>query len=158
MVCFLSAGCAVAPDRDEARAGVALLRLRPAFAAPVSLRVAASDRLAAYSWDDGRIVVTRGLVDSLTDDELAAAIAHEMGHLCLARAGQPARPPFALRGNRGDDEHRADLEALRLLQSSGIPLAALARALGRVRDSPLTPGSLKEGLWLRIAALRAAGK
>ena len=114
-----------------------------------------TDRPAAYSWDSGRIVVTRGLVDVMTDDELAAVIAHEMGHLCLARRGSAARTPFALRGNGSDEERLADEAGSQLLLASGIPPAALSEALERVRDSPLTSRYLKEGLSLRIAALKA---
>jgi hypothetical protein len=50
--------------------------------------------------------MSRALVDLIADDELAAALGHELGHL-LDRGNLPA-PPVALRGGSAGD----DLEAL----------------------------------------------
>lgn len=162
LILALGAGCVSAPldavalhDCAEARADAALARVRPVFGGPAIVQTADTDRPAAYSWDDGRIVVTRGLIDLMTDDELAAVIAHELGHLCLARGDRVARAPFALRGNGADNEFLADRAGSRLLVASGIPPAALAEALARVRDSALTPRYLKPGLSQRIAVLKA---
>ena len=37
--------------------------------------------VTAYGWRGGNLFLTRGLVDVMDDDELAAAVAHELGHL-----------------------------------------------------------------------------
>lgn len=110
-------------------------------------------RPAAWSWGDGRIVVTNGLVDLLSDDELAAVLAHELGHIYLAHPSTPGKAPFALRGNGIEEERLADAAAVRLLRQVSIPPAALRSALTLVRDSPLTPHALKEGLTERIDSL-----
>lgn len=161
----MGAGCVNVPskvcalnDTAQARATAALARLGPAFGARATVSIAATDRPAAYSWDDGRIVVTLGLIDVMTDDELAGVIAHELGHLCLARRGGAARAPFALRGTGSDVERLADQAGCQLLRASGIPSAALPEALARVRDSPLTPEYLKQGLSQRIAVLKARNR
>ena len=41
--------------------------------------------MTAYSYADGHVFVTRGLVDAASDDELTAALAHELGHLLSDR-------------------------------------------------------------------------
>jgi hypothetical protein len=47
----------------------------------IVLRILDSSRVAAYAWRDGSIFLTRGLLQVVNDDELSAAIAHEIGHL-----------------------------------------------------------------------------
>jgi Zn-dependent protease with chaperone function len=37
--------------------------------------------LGAWAWPGGRIEVSRALIDRLDDEQLAAALAHELGHL-----------------------------------------------------------------------------
>src|SRR5437899_1996032 len=49
----------------------------------VRFRVLNYDTACAFGWPDGRIYLTRSLVDLLDDQELAAAIAHELGHLVV---------------------------------------------------------------------------
>jgi Zn-dependent protease with chaperone function len=48
---------------------------------PLSIRVYPSTELAAFSRSDGRVFVSTALLEQLTDEELAAAIAHEIGHM-----------------------------------------------------------------------------
>ena len=64
-----------------ARAAAVAARLSPALARPVRAPVLACDDVCAYAWRDGTVYVTAALVDRLDDEELAAAIAHELGHL-----------------------------------------------------------------------------
>ncbi len=53
---------------------------------------------AAFSFPDGSIYVARGLAERLTNDELAAAIAHELGHLLHDGViAAPAALPWWLR-------------------------------------------------------------
>src|SRR4051812_34611075 len=47
----------------------------------VRVSVLATDAVSAFSWPDRQVFVTRGLLERLNDDELAAAMAHELGHL-----------------------------------------------------------------------------
>lgn len=86
--------------------------------------------LGAWAYRAGRIEVTLGLVDLLDDDELAAVVAHELGHLV---AGRPRGEPSALAEVAEDaDELQADAVACRLLAASGRPPAALPRMLRRL--------------------------
>jgi Zn-dependent protease with chaperone function len=93
-------------------------------------------------------------VDLLTADEVEAAIAHELGH--LIRDGW-VRAPAALAGNRAsdDEERRADLIAVRLLELRGRSRANLASALRRVLESDheLT-ATQREAIAARIVRLK----
>ncbi|MCW5890727.1 MAG: M48 family metalloprotease [bacterium] len=86
--------------------------------------------LGAWARRSGRIEVTPALVDLLDDDELAAAVAHELGHLV---AGGHVDAAAALAG-AGDaaGEERADAVGCRLLAASGRPTGALPRLLRRL--------------------------
>jgi predicted Zn-dependent protease len=105
---------------------------------PLQLDVLNSDVPAGYSWPDGRICVTRGLLDTLGDVELAAAIAHELGHLLN---GGHLHGVAALNGAAAsnDQEEAADDAGVRLLIECGLPPTAMPRMLQRVKDSALTP-------------------
>jgi len=84
--------------------------------------------LGAWAWPDGRIEVSRALVDRLDEEELAAALAHELGHLLdgghlpVGTAGLDDGPPLGLRGAAGADEAeaRADRIGCALLARRGI--------------------------------------
>jgi Zn-dependent protease with chaperone function len=94
--------------------------------------VSPRDGQGAWAWPDGRVQVSRALVDGLDDDELSAALAHELGHL-LDRGHLP-RGPRALRGAPGSDdlESRADRLGCDLLARGGVPPDAMARMLFKV--------------------------
>jgi hypothetical protein len=85
----------------------------------------------AWAWPKGPIRVSGALVDLVDDDELAAAIAHELGHL---QADGTWRGPLAsLEGSASPDvETRADEAGCRLLAWRGIPPAASVRLLERL--------------------------
>ena len=91
-----------------------------------------SPSAAAYAWPDGSIFLTSALLDILEPREIAAVIAHELGHLC-----DPPRPgdASALLGKARhlDDESRADEFACDLLRRSGLAPLALASALRKVQ-------------------------
>jgi Zn-dependent protease with chaperone function len=123
--------------------------------------VLASGRPCAYAWPDGTLFVTRGLLDLLDDDELAAALAHEMGHLSVgpatgyaALADEADAEPAA---GTADVETTADAAGCDLLRASGLSLAALARALAKVRDAPQTPAACRPALSRRIRRLTRSG-
>jgi len=101
-------------------------------ASDVRFATSSRDGLGAWSWPDGRIRVSRRLVDLLDDDELRAALAHEVGH--LIDGGHVAGGPLGLSGSTGAAglEQRADLVGCRLLRARGAPTEALPRMLRRV--------------------------
>ena len=101
----------------------------------IEVHVLAREDLAAYSWPDGAVFVTRGLVRQLDDQELAAAIAHELGHL-------EGNLPVALKGNGAglQIEERADDNGVELLRKGGAPASAMPRMLRKiVNQNGLTP-------------------
>ena len=98
------------------------------------VRLVAFDQMrpAAYSWPDGTIALSRGLVNEMPDRELQAAVAHELGHLI---DDGWLRAPAALIGSRSADddvEQRADRIAVKLLESRGLGARTLAEALRRI--------------------------
>ena len=129
----------LAPLQARARRVAADIRAGLAGAA-VSVHVADSADVGAYAWPDGRIVLTRGLVERLDDDELAAAVAHEVGHLLAdghvrtvaALTGSEGHAKAGESGTGADEESRADAVAVRLLLRAGRPPEAMARALSKV--------------------------
>lgn len=94
----------------------------------VQSRVLRTDLISAFSFPDGSIYLTHGLVERASDEELAAAIAHELGHLLI---DGHVRGPAALRGNdrRLDTEAEADALGCRILETHGIAYTAMARML-----------------------------
>lgn len=141
------AGCAAAarpvPDAaltapSDASRLARLTRLGEEIAGSVSppgaVAFALSSRggLGAWSWPDGRVRVSRDLVDLLDEDELRAALAHELGH--LVDGGHVAGGPAALAGSRdaAGSEARADVLGCRLLRARDAAPEALPRMLRRV--------------------------
>jgi hypothetical protein len=106
--------------------------------------------VGAWAWPDGRIEVSGALVDRLDDEELAAALAHELGHL-LDDGHLPGR--HALDGGAGDAERRADRLGCGLLRRHAIPGAAMPRMLAKVAAATRDPSG---ALAMRIAAASAA--
>jgi hypothetical protein len=85
----------------------------------------------AWAWPGGPILVGDALVDLLDDDELTAAVAHELGH--LQADGSWRGPSSALEGaDDPDAEARADALGCRLLALRGIPPAASVRLLEKL--------------------------
>src|SRR4051794_22688073 len=69
---------------DASRQERASLAARPLFehvGAKLAIRVLNTDRAIAFSWPSGDVFVSQRLMDCLSDEELSAAIAHEMAHL-----------------------------------------------------------------------------
>lgn len=120
----------------------------------VHVRIINSTRLAAWSWPDGDIYISRGLAMHLNNGELSAAIAHEMGHLINSGAVQC---PFAL-GQVGEKlgiESGADLTGARVLAAHGISPRNLLAVLNFLRRRT-TSASLKTALTRRIYILSCA--
>ena len=119
---------------------------------PVCVLVTPSPRVGAYAWPGGQIVLTRGLVALLDEEELAAAIAHELGH--LNDAGH-ARPPAALSGRHAgpDAEYRADVAGCGLLEAAGYSRVAMARMLSKVARTRGMTAACRARLEKRIGLL-----
>lgn len=163
MVIALSAGgCVVGPAMHhqdaarQARIDQAVRRvLPPGETHRVTVYLSADGAASAYAWPDGRIVLTRRLVDLLDEQALAAVIAHEVGHLLLDghlsfdchRGETPA----------DDAELAADLVGSALLrQQSDLSPDAMARMLSVVRQSGDVGRRAARRLDERIARLQAA--
>ena len=153
----VGAGCRrPSPLLDVAADGVRRERVERAGAAllpdgGVRWRVTARADVGAWAWPDGRIEVSRTLVDRLDDHELAAALAHELGH--LLDGGHLPAVPHALEGGGGDLERRADRVGCGVLLRHGIPGAAMPRMLAKVAAATRDPSG---ELAARIVAARSA--
>ena len=135
---------------DVTRATSALARLGFSYA---EIHIFADESLAAYSYSDGSIFLSRGLIDKTTDDQLAAVLAHELGH--LTRVQTPViQSRYTLEGSgRLDQEQQADDFACSLLLARSIPVSSLAQVLTLTRDDPCTATELKPALTRRIVRL-----
>jgi Zn-dependent protease with chaperone function len=137
-----------------------LLRVAERVTADLSLscrfHILNTSQLCAYAWPDRAVYVSRGLIDALDDEELAAAIAHELGHLL---DGGHVAPPAGLRGDRfsGDDpEMRADAIAAVLLNRVGVPPDAVARMLEKVAASEDVLAETRAKMTTRAGLIRKA--
>jgi Zn-dependent protease with chaperone function len=155
----VGAGCRGPAPRSEVAEGLAGARLARVERlgeallpdARIDWGVSPRTTVGAWAWPDGRVRVSRALVDLLDDDELAAALAHELGHL-LDRGDLPAPPAALLGGAEGDDpEMRADRIGCRLLAACGRDPDAMARMLAKVGSR-----CCGDAFARRIVAARAA--
>jgi hypothetical protein len=137
---------AVLPDYVKARMTVAVL----CCAEP-----------AAYSWPSGEIFVTRGLLDLLDDDEqLAAAIAHEAGHLMTDPGHAHRHGIVSLRGGGGGKpdsglhaEYDADRAGTQLLRAAGMNPRSMTAMLRKVRDAATLAPRYRHDMTRRIERL-----
>lgn len=99
--------------------------------------------------------MTSGLLRLLNDDELAAALAHETGHMI---ADGHVQAQFGLAGCRQnpDAESTADAIGVQLLVASGLPRNAMIRMLTKVRDAQDLGCPCRTALSARIDRLRVA--
>lgn len=96
---------------------------------PIRAEVIHSGDVAAWSWPDGHIYVTTGLVTHLSSPQIAAAMAHEMGHLIndhhvATVAGLTGKPNGTL-----GREAAADRTGCHVLLRHGIPAAEMITML-----------------------------
>lgn len=91
-------------------------------------------------------------MEALSDQELAAAIAHEAGHLIAEPAGEDRA---ALSGSHDNDacEMAADVAGRRLLVASGIPPSAMVSMLRKVAGDSRTAEHLRPLLTRRADAI-----
>jgi Zn-dependent protease with chaperone function len=140
-------GGVLAPEQAAhayARAEAALARIAPACdCAHLTVRVLGEEEAAAFAFRDGSVFVTRGLAELLDENELAAALAHEVGH--LTRRGDGLPDPEA--------ERLADRIGADVLHASGLPPELMTRMLRRLAAADPRDARLPA----RIAALEAPG-
>jgi Zn-dependent protease with chaperone function len=152
---WVSAQGGVVSDSRQARVERAAERISSSCGLCKSvLRPQVLDRSgpAAYSFKDGSVFVSRGLVDLLDDDELLAAVAHEAGHLI----NDKHMTGFAaLRGAavHGDGEHAADQAGCRVLAACGMQPSLMSRMLRKVALSENTPLSIRNAMLDRVTLL-----
>lgn len=142
-------------DPASTRATQALARLtckQSATACRCRVSVRNSPNPTACGWTDGRIAVTTGLLALLNDDELTAAIAHEMGHMA-ADGHLPGH--FDLNGASRDlsGEYLADEIGCQILTAAGLPRSAMASMLQKINAAPATPASQRPEIAQRLARL-----
>jgi Zn-dependent protease with chaperone function len=138
----------------QARAEVARDSLLSKSTDPtVSIRVLESNAVLAYSWPNGEVFLTRKLIRVLDSEELAAVLAHELGHL---EAGGHIHSFSSLAGTRAGSrsEEDADLRGYQLLEARGLSPTAMVRMLRTVKRFSDAPTSA--ALARRIDALEQA--
>jgi len=140
-------------DGQQARAESVLNRLvagHPQI--DVKVRVLASQGVCAYAWPDRTIFVTAGLMARADDDVLAAAIAHELGHL-LSDGQVNAIASLNGCGEGADAERRADAFGLGLLELQQLPPRSMSTMLGLVRDANVLTPTCRRAMTRRIEIL-----
>ena len=148
-------GISTEPDR-QARVERVATWFAPEFQrARIRIRVLAANTVAAYGWRGGELFVTRGLVDLVDDKELAAALAHEMGHLL---ADERERAVAGLSGGDVDSdlgvEARADRIGVDLLRRHHLPPQAMPRMLIKVEQATGLDQSCPDALRRRVEMLK----
>lgn len=118
---------------------------------PLRLQIVATDTFCGYAWPDGRVAVTRGLLRGTTDAELAAALAHEVGHLIVDGHRRSVR---TLRGDTGSAsaEVAADTAAVELLRGSDVSPQSLHSLLQKVATAA-TSDTQRDSLHARLSLL-----
>ena len=118
----------------------------------VKVWVLHTEEVGAWGWPDGEIFLTKGLIDRLDDTEIAAAVAHELGHLLndghLRDVASLNGYGFPLNG-----ESRADMTGVGLLEAQQLPGDAMARMLTKVVHSDRCSASVRRALQCRINLL-----
>jgi len=147
-------GGTVEGTRQARAEGVA----RPLFAScrgrATSIQVLNTDALSAFSWRNGRIYVTRGLMDRLDDAELAAVIAHELGHLLSDGQLQTVASLNGCSVNP-DREVRADAVGVALLRAQGLSAKPMISMLKKTVEYGSLPPTGRLAMEHRIALLSA---
>jgi Zn-dependent protease with chaperone function len=121
----------------------------------ISVQILNTDAVGAFSWANGRVFITRGLMDHLDDQELSAVIAHELGHLLTDGHLQTVA---SLKGccEDPDAEVRADAAGVALLRTEGLSADAMVHMLAKVERYGSLPSACRSAMDHRIALLAAA--
>jgi len=132
---------------------------------PLRLRVLRHGPPRAYAFPPDAVYVTASAFARWPEDELAAAVAHELGHLLDEPTASAS--PVALVADATPAhlaiEMRADRIGRGLLRDAGRDPAALSRLLSRLATDARTPAETRAHLTRRLDVLalrevRAAGR
>lgn len=161
LLVLAAAGCRAGAARlDQAREGLgeraqaAADRLTSRLGLPpLPVSVVPGAAPGAWAWPDGRVELSAGLVRRCDDDQLAAALAHEIGHLLADGHVAWPRALDPTGAGASSDEARADLHAMALLVEAGIPRRAIADLLRVLEAARVAP---RADITARLAAAEAA--
>lgn len=120
---------------------------------PVRVHVLGSRHVGAFAWPQGDVVVTTGLLEVLDDDELAAALAHELGHL-LSEGHLGSAATLIGRVSHDEAESAADEIGIRLLSAGGRHAEAMVRMLSKVQGAVGRDHATFPALERRVRRLR----
>lgn len=157
------AGCARPPRVDPSTSDLRVRAVAAGLIASIrtdkniTFHVFPSSALSAYSRSDGQILISSALLSHLSDKELAAAIAHELGHLINHGHVQSL---FSLVGSccLVDEESAADQTAVVLLRAIREDPAELQAMLATVAADPGLSPQARRGIDQRIARLKSVAK
>jgi predicted Zn-dependent protease len=147
-------------DRSRhSRLDAALAHVCPRSGLPtLKIHLMDSAEPAAFSWPNGSVSVSGGLIDLVSDDELSAVLAHELGHLLKpSPAARFVKPTVSsLRGCAAslEVERQADNIGVTLLTNAHIPSNAMATMLEKVRATTHQSASCKSDLSRRVELLK----
>ena len=145
---------ALVEGEAKLRAESILRSLHPCLQS-TSLRVHVLDSrdVGAFAWPQGDIVVTRALLALLDDEELSAALAHEVGHL-LADGHLASAAALIGKPSQHESEAAADEMGLRLLVDGGGQGSAMVRMLAKVQAAQTPGGVASRAMARRLALLK----
>lgn len=119
-------------ERRMTRIGRRLADGTPALEARYHYRLLGAEKMNAFSLPGGRVYLTRGLYRELVTDELLAAVlAHEMAHIA---SKDHFKPRCDSPGKCLDREVSADARAVVYLRAAGISPEALIGVIRIIED------------------------
>ena len=121
---------------------------------PVRLQLLDSRSPNAWSWPSGEIYVSFELLQIFTDDEVAAVVGHELGHL-ISDGHLNSRLSLASPAGSLDIEANADAIGRRLLIAGAKDANAMRSALGKLAAHPATTPATRRAIERRIDRLGA---
>ena len=137
----------------QERAEAVLVRLvGPDHGLTVEVVESASPR--AFAWPSGHLLVSCGLAQDADEGALAAALAHECGH--LLDDGHLVAHPATLAHGAADAEARADEIGAELLARAGYDPEAMDRLVACLATDPYLTRAQQRTMRERLAILGAA--
>lgn len=125
---------------------------------PLRVRALETRRVGAWCFPDGRIYISRPFACAAGEAELAAAIAHECGHLLIDHHMPAPAGLTHLRFGFDDVEHEADTVGVHLLRTTRYGPEAIPRMLRLVASLHPTAHAERTTLLRRAELLEAGGQ
>lgn len=157
-------GIVIGPDLDRVHAAAKPV-VESVSGRRITISVLNSDQLTAYAWPDGHVYISRGLVQHLSDAELAAVVAHEIGHMLadghVHAGGNVHADEIAAVSGSGkqcsgtESEIAADLAGIDLLEQSDLPPHAMLSMLEKLTTHHARSKASRNSFERRIAAVQA---